>query len=107
MITKEEIEKLASLARIELSSEEKENLQKDIGAILDYVGQIKTLSPQSARPQNYAECKQNDAEDKGAGYASNIMREDGKPHESDIYTEKLLSAAPQREGEYVRVKKVL
>lgn len=107
MITREEIENLASLARIELGEEEKKALQKDVSAILDYVSQIQTVSPQSARPQNHAEHTQNGAEGKDAGQVYNIMREDANPHASGLYTEKLLSAAPQREGNYIRVKKIL
>ncbi len=37
----------------------------------------------------------------------NVMREDSNPHESGKYTETLLKAAPQREGQYVKVKKIL
>ena len=40
MITKEEIEKLANLARIKLNPEEKESLINDVGAILSYVDEI-------------------------------------------------------------------
>lgn len=41
MISLEEIKKLALLARIEMSPYEQKELQKDLGAILDYVGQLK------------------------------------------------------------------
>lgn len=96
MITIDEIEKLASLARIKLSEEEKTVLQKDVGAILGFVSQIKDVGAESAERTAVS-----------AGAPMNVMREDGEPHESGIYTERLLSAAPQREGQYVRVKKIL
>ena len=41
MITPEEIQKLADLARIELTDKEKQDLAGDIGSILKYVDQIK------------------------------------------------------------------
>ncbi|MEK7208619.1 MAG: Asp-tRNA(Asn)/Glu-tRNA(Gln) amidotransferase subunit GatC [Patescibacteria group bacterium] len=96
MVTLEEIEKLAALARIELSDGEKQAFQKDVGAILEYVSSIKEASVGA----------------RGAPALSpalpvNVMREDTNPHESGRYTETLLRAAPQREGNYIRVKKVL
>ena len=35
------------------------------------------------------------------------MRDDVNPRESGTYTEVLVSAAPAREGDFVRVKKIL
>ncbi len=35
------------------------------------------------------------------------MREDGVGHDSGIHTEALLSAVPAREGNYLKVKKIL
>ena len=37
----------------------------------------------------------------------NIMRADENPHESGKYTEKLLKAAPARDGDRVAVKQVI
>ncbi len=94
MISTEDIEKLAVLARISVSEGEKEGLRKDIEGILAYVGQIQKVSAELL-------------EKKEAGALRNVMREDGEPHESGIFTDAFLSAAPQREGEYIRVKKIL
>lgn len=96
MISLTEIENLAALARIELGDEEKKKLQKDVGAILEYVSQIKEVS----------------ASVRGTPRVSpvapvTVMREDRSPHESGAHTEKLLAAAPEREGNYVKVKKIL
>ena len=41
MISAEEIKKLALLARIEIEADEAKELQKDLGAILDYVSKLK------------------------------------------------------------------
>ena len=90
-----EIEKLANLARIKLSSSEKKGLGKDIESILEYVSGIqKVSSPVSDKKPDSSEL-------------INVMREDGQPHESGLYTEKILSEVPQREGDYVKVKKIL
>jgi Asp-tRNA(Asn)/Glu-tRNA(Gln) amidotransferase C subunit len=60
---------------------------------------------------NYVEQVQKVSKDLGserkAGLLRNVMREDNNPHESGIFTEVLLSAAPKRDGQYLKVKKIL
>ena len=41
MISKEEVEHIAKLARLELSDKETEKMQKDLSAILDYFNLLK------------------------------------------------------------------
>lgn len=94
MISKEDITKLAGLARIDLSESEKEKLAKDVSNILGYVDQIKTVA---ATVSN----------DKAAGDLRNVMREDVVVKESGMNTETLLAEAPAREGNYLKVKKIL
>lgn len=94
MISLKEIDKLANLCRLELTVVEKAALQKDMDSILGYVGEIQKVSA-AANPE------------KKAGALRNVMREDGEPHESGLFTEDLLASVPQREGQYIRVKKIL
>ncbi|MDO8482850.1 MAG: Asp-tRNA(Asn)/Glu-tRNA(Gln) amidotransferase subunit GatC [bacterium] len=94
MITLQEIEKLANLSRIAVTSEEKEQLRKDMESILSYVEQVNAVSADLVLEQEEL-------------LLCNVMRSDDNPHESGIYTETLLSAAPSREGNYVKVKKIL
>ncbi|MBT3282829.1 Asp-tRNA(Asn)/Glu-tRNA(Gln) amidotransferase subunit GatC [bacterium] len=95
-ITDKDIEKLGDLARIKLSEEEKKGLKTDIESILGYVSEIQEVS---------SDLKRDTTSDKSEHI--NIMREDGEPHESGLYTEKILENAPQREGDYIKVKKIL
>ncbi len=92
MITKEDIKNLADLARIEISDTEAEGLTTQIDSILGYVGQIKdsTGDVQGTTPK-----------------LRNVMRDDVVTNAGGQYTEKLLNNAPSREGEYVKVKKIL
>jgi aspartyl-tRNA(Asn)/glutamyl-tRNA(Gln) amidotransferase subunit C len=94
-ITKDEIEKLAELSRLALSEEEKERMRGEFDSILEYIAVIQKISASVTErtPSIVAQV--------------NVMREDAHPHESGIYTEALLSAAPKREGDYIRVKKIL
>jgi aspartyl-tRNA(Asn)/glutamyl-tRNA(Gln) amidotransferase subunit C len=91
---KEDIERLATLARIELKDEESIAFAEDITSILGYVSEITQITGS------------NDAL-KVVGPVFNVMRDDTEPHEAGLYTEDLLNAAPDRQGSYVKVKKIL
>jgi len=93
MLKLEEIDKLAKLARLEIPAEEKETLRKEVGEILEYVGQIQKLSPQEPP--------------KEAGIIHNVFRDDKNPHQTGEFTEALLANAPEKEGGYIKVKKIL
>lgn len=91
---KKEIENLAQLARMDLSEAEKASLASDMKDILAFVDKIKEADVDVTLENRV-----------GAVY--NVFREDMDPHESGIYTEALLAAAPSREGDFVKVKKIL
>lgn len=93
MLDKKDIENLANLARLEIPEEEKETLRKEVDSILEFVGQIKELTP----PEPVKE----------ASAVRNVFREDTDPHLSGEHTEALLAEAPQTEDGYIRVKKIL
>ena len=93
MFSKDDIHKLASLARIELSQTEEESLAGDIDTILAYVGQVGALEVSKEEPQ--------------VGRVYNVLREDDTPHETGEYTEALMAEAPEVKEGYVRVKRIL
>lgn len=82
MITTQEIDQLAALARIKIGEEEKAKLQQDLVKILDYVGELKMVNGESG-------------EEKIVDENLNNLRED---------IETLPSLA---KGEFVKVKKIL
>ena len=88
-----EIENLASLCRIDLSDEEKNELLGEMDSILSFVDQIKDL-------------KVDDVDKRIAGLR-NVMRDDENVHESGEYTDSILAEAPKKEGGYFKVKKIL
>jgi aspartyl-tRNA(Asn)/glutamyl-tRNA(Gln) amidotransferase subunit C len=92
---REKVLNLAKLARIKLSDSEAENLSKDLELILGYVAEVKEISTDNRQltTDNFPN--------------KNVMREDGEPHESGVYTERLLKEAPARSGNYIMVKKIL
>ena len=89
----ETIRKLAALSRIGLKDGEDAKLATEIESILKYVSEIKEASGNEVVPQ--------------AGELRNVMREDGPATPTGTYTDILLEAVPQREGNYVKVKKIL
>lgn len=96
MITTEDIQKLAELSRIKIAPEEQESLRAQIESILGYIDQIKKASKVSTGAAAIE-----------AGALHNVMREDGEPHLPSEFTEKILSTAPAREGNYLKVKKIM
>lgn len=93
VIELKDVEHLAGLARIAVSDEEKKILQYDLEEILAYVSQVTEVVAEVGEPT--------------AGELRNVMRADGEPHESGMFTEDILKQAPSREGNRVFVKKIL
>ena len=94
-MTKPDIQALSKLARIDLLAEEAESLAKESENILGFVEQI-----QGAKNEGGAHVPQ-------TGAVFNVFRDDINPHESGIYTDAILGLAPAREGNYIKVKKIL
>lgn len=92
MITSKDIENLAELARIEIPESEAKNLTSEVDSILSYIGQIKNAVGDIEKnvPEHH-----------------NVMREDVPTNKPGEYTDDLLNNAPQREGHYFKVKKIL
>ena len=94
MATVEEVKKLAALARISIADEELVKFTSEFDAILAYVGQLEALAlPQDSTPEK--------------PLTRNVMRADEKPHAPGIYTEKLASQFPAREGDALSVKQII
>lgn len=92
---KEKVLALAKLSRIDISDSEAESLSHEFESILNYVGEVKSI-------------KANSLELSADSFSiRNVMREDNAGHESGIYTEKILNEAPSREGDFIKVKKIL
>lgn len=94
MITIKELEHLATLARIKLSEDDKKSLVKEFDSILGYVDQLKKVDvslDSSGR----------------VGAVKNVMRPDTAEQVSAEDRERLLNEAPDREGDFIAVKKIL
>lgn len=93
MITKAEVEKLAHLARIELTEAEKKELQKELDSILHFVSKLKEADIGEIQAGSHI-LEEN-----------NVFREDvvSSPRFSGA---DLIAPAPQKENGYIKVKNV-
>jgi aspartyl/glutamyl-tRNA(Asn/Gln) amidotransferase C subunit len=96
MISQEEIENLATLARLKLESGEVASLQKDVSNILEYVGQINAVESAATGPTVPSH--------------HNVMRKDTPREAGDQLAgkeEALRKQFPTREGDYNVVRKII
>jgi aspartyl-tRNA(Asn)/glutamyl-tRNA(Gln) amidotransferase subunit C len=92
-INKALVKKVAKLSRLELTEAEVEEFTDQLSAILDYVEKMNELDTTDVEP--LAHCLP----------ISNVFRED-RVGES-LGTERTLANAPQRDGEFFKVPKIL
>jgi len=92
-IDQSQVRKVARLSRLELTEAEVEEFTGQLSAILDYVEKMNELDTDNVEP--LAHCLP----------VSNVFREDCA--EESLGTEKTLANAPQRDGEFFKVPKIL
>lgn len=93
MLTKEDIEHLADLARIAVSDEEKESLANDLDSVLAYVSAVSKITTES----DTTPC---------AATLRNVMREDRDAYTGGEWTEAILANAPHKEDGYFKVGRI-
>jgi aspartyl-tRNA(Asn)/glutamyl-tRNA(Gln) amidotransferase subunit C len=93
MIDREQVRKVAHLARLELTPEEEEKFTTQLGSILDYFEQLSELDVSNVPPTTRAID------------VSNVTRPDDlQPY---LDREAILQSSPQQEGEFFKVPKIL
>lgn len=93
MASADDVKRLAALARITVPDAELEKFSKEFESVLAYVGQIEALKAEKKT--------------ESVPPLRNVFRADGAPHESGAYTEELAAQFPEREGNYLKVKKII
>jgi aspartyl-tRNA(Asn)/glutamyl-tRNA(Gln) amidotransferase subunit C len=92
-IDKEQVRKVAKLSRLDLTEDEIEEFTGQLSAILEYVEKMNELDTENVEP--LAHCLP----------ISNVFRQDIV--KDSLGTEKALANAPQRDGEFFKVPKIL
>ncbi|HRH26479.1 MAG TPA: Asp-tRNA(Asn)/Glu-tRNA(Gln) amidotransferase subunit GatC [Candidatus Paceibacterota bacterium] len=93
MISREDIEKLSTLSRIHVTSDEIEALRSEIDGILGYIAQVSDVAGISTVSNSTSYPK-----------AVNVLRPDTNPREPGTNTDALVKAAPDSDGSHIRVQ---
>jgi aspartyl-tRNA(Asn)/glutamyl-tRNA(Gln) amidotransferase subunit C len=93
MISKEEVEHVAWLARLELSENDKEKFTKQLSQILQHARKIEAVATEDVEPTSHVLP------------LKNVFREDVV--EEGLTQEEALSNAPRREGGYFLVPRII
>ena len=95
---------MAELGNVELTPDEESRMQRDLNAILDYVGQLGELDTANVTPMAQVAELLGDAGDVQTEKAS-VLRDDTirpcLPHEN------AMAAAPETDGVFFKVPKVI
>ena len=92
-ITKDEVKKVANLARLELNENEINNHAEQLEKILDYIKQLEKIDTEDIP------CTTRAIE------VTNVFRKDEKKNYDS--TEEILGLAPSREDEFFKVPKII
>jgi aspartyl-tRNA(Asn)/glutamyl-tRNA(Gln) amidotransferase subunit C len=93
MITREEVEHVARLARLHLTEAEIERMRAELAAILAYVDKLRTLDVEGVEPTSRAVP------------LVNVLRDDAvRP---SVPVDDMLRNAPDRRENYVRVPRII
>jgi len=85
---------MAELSLIAVEDSRLDKLTGEIDSILDYVSEVDKLASEEKQEKQKPELY-------------NVMREDEVTNKTGEYTKRLLDEAPNTDGEYLSVKKIL
>ncbi|NEQ27060.1 MAG: Asp-tRNA(Asn)/Glu-tRNA(Gln) amidotransferase subunit GatC [Microcoleus sp. SIO2G3] len=92
-IDREQVHKVAHLARLDLTPDEETQFTTQLSDILEYFEQLSELDTSNVEPTTRAID------------VSNVTRPDR--HQTDAAREQILDSAPDREGEFFKVPKIM
>ncbi len=92
-ISKDEVENIAHLARLDIDDSQKESMAAQLSNILQYIDKLKDVNVQGVKPFS------------GAAFTNNVFREDKlKP---SFGPEVTLANAPERDDDFYIVPKTI
>lgn len=94
MISKEDVKHIAGLARLELTEQEIEKMQKDLSSVLDYFKLLEKA------PKPYFAVI-------SAELNKNSLRKDEVVEKPASLANNLIAVAPNKQDEYIKVKAIL
>ena len=93
MIEKKDVDYVAGLASIEVTEEQRRSLAIHLSKIIDYIDKLKKVDIENVEPM------------RGLHIKGNVFREDKT--ESFSLKESILDNFPSREGDYLKISKVI
>lgn len=94
MLSEKEVQHIAKLSRLGLSSKEVKKFRKELSVILDYIEKLKEINVSKVEPTS---CSVK---------IENITREDKKSAKNKAQSAELLELAPEKKNRYIKVKSV-
>lgn len=92
MLSKEEVQHIAKLARLGLTEDEVGKFQKDLSSILDYIEKLKEVDVRNVSPESHAI------------EIENVEREDEVKQKTPA--EKLTEQMPEKKDGFLKVKSI-
>lgn len=95
MISKEEVKRIAKLARLRIEEREEEKFQRELSSILDYSSQLNEVDISNIEPTSHSVL------------IENVIRNDESREERLEVRKRLVEQAPDKKEEYIKVKAIL
>lgn len=92
MISKQEVQHIAKLARLGLTEKELKKFQKELSSILDYFNLLRKVDVSKKELTSHT--------------TGNYFREDKAKPEKEEVVDELIKAAPQKKARHIKVKAV-
>lgn len=100
MISKQQVQHIAKLARISLPENQVLRFQKDLSSILDYFEKLKEVNTEKVKPVFQSQKQILNSR------RQTLLREDKAEKPEPKIGEKLIALAPDRKGKHIKVKSV-
>jgi aspartyl-tRNA(Asn)/glutamyl-tRNA(Gln) amidotransferase subunit C len=100
-VSQQDVERVAELANLELTNDEKAGMVRDLNAVLGYFSQLNELDPSSVPPMLQVV----EASQAGQPGAADSLRPDEVT--PSLSREKVLACAPDTDGVFFKVPKVI
>jgi len=98
MISKQEVQHIAKLARIKLAEQEVKRFQKELSAILDYIKTLNEVDVSKIEPTFHA--SEDFIDEK------TLMRPDKSESQPEEVVDELIRSAPDKKARHIKVKAI-
>lgn len=95
MLSKEEVKKVAKLARLGITEEETEKFSKELSSILDYFEKLKKVDVSNVEPTSHP------------NKAENVIRQDEASVCEEEVRKGIVKQFPEEKDGYIKVKQIL